>query len=123
MTYRNYIIFLLIVLTLTGCKAKRRVVDFTTPVAEKSDDALFRDILAESFPYETLSARLDLKLTNGTRSRSSKRNRIVKDNAMQSPCSRSSVWNCSPVRRSSTIALLRMEKRVKKRSPLKGTTR
>ncbi len=84
MTYRNYIIFLLIALTLTGCKAKRRVVDFTMPVAEKSDDALFRDILAESFPYETLSARLDLKLTNGTRSRSSKAQiRIVKDNAIQ----------------------------------------
>ena len=71
MKYR-FIIFLLMALTLAGCKAKRRVVDFTTPVAEKRDDALFKDILAESFPYETLSARLDLKLTNGTRARSSK---------------------------------------------------
>lgn len=83
MIYR-LIIFLLMALTLAGCKAKRRVVDFTTPVAEKRDDALFRDILAESFPYETLSARLDLKLTNGTRSRSSKAQiRIVKNNALQ----------------------------------------
>ncbi len=83
MKYR-FIIFLLMALTLAGCKAKRRVVDFTTPVAEKRDDALFKDILAESFPYETLSARMDLKLTNGTRARSSKAQiRIVKDNALQ----------------------------------------
>ena len=44
MKYR-FIIFLLMALTLAGCKAKRRVVDFTTPVAEKRDDALFKDCL------------------------------------------------------------------------------
>ncbi len=83
MTYRA-ILFLLVILTLTGCKTKHRIIYSISPVEDKTNDALFRDILDESFPYQTISSRLDLTLTSGNRSYSSKGNIIIiKDNALQ----------------------------------------
>lgn len=82
----NYLIlfFILLGLTFSGCKSKQRIVYSSTPVEEKNHDALFRDILTESFSYNTFSARLNMSLTSGTRSLSSRANiRIVKDSALQ----------------------------------------
>lgn len=68
----------------TGCKPKQRIVYSTSTVEDKTHDALFRDILAESFSYETFFARMTMNLTSGTRSLSSKASiRILKDRALQ----------------------------------------
>lgn len=75
---------ILLGITLAGCRSKQRVIYSTTPVTEKSERALFTDILSENFTYNTFSARLNMSLTSGTRSLSSRANiRIVKDNALQ----------------------------------------
>ncbi len=76
--------FILLGVIVTGCRSKQRVVYSTTPVEEKSNEVLFGDILAEGFPFHTFSARLNMSLSSGTRSLSSRANiRIVKDNALQ----------------------------------------
>lgn len=76
--------FILLGVSLFGCRTKHHVVHSTTPVEEKTEEALFRDILAESFSFQTFSARLNLSLTSGTRSMSSRANiRIMKDEALQ----------------------------------------
>lgn len=82
----NYLLFFFLVLglALSGCKPKQRILYSTTPVEEKNHDALFRDILAESFSYQTFSARLNMTLTSGTRSLSSRAQlRIEKDKVLQ----------------------------------------
>jgi hypothetical protein len=52
-------------------------------VAEKANHELFSDIIAGSFPYRTFAAKLNLGVTSGTKSFSSKANiQIVKDEAL-----------------------------------------
>lgn len=83
--YRHFLIFcLLSVVTFTACKPKQKIVYSTAPVENKASDELFTDILASEFPYRTLSAKLNISMTSGTRSLSSRANlRIIKDQALQ----------------------------------------
>ncbi len=82
----NYLIlfFILLGFVFTGCKAKHKVIHSTTPTTEKSNEVLFGDVLNENISYNTFSARLNVSLSSGTRSLSSRATiRIVKDNALQ----------------------------------------
>lgn len=55
-----------------------------TPVEDKEYSELFSDILSSSFPYNTLSAKLNVNITSGSRSLSSRASlRMIKDNALQ----------------------------------------
>jgi hypothetical protein len=53
-------------------------------VTEKSADELFNDIISNQFPYNTFSARLNMNLSMGSNSVSSRANiRIIRNNALQ----------------------------------------
>ena len=83
----RYFLVIFCCLTATvvlSCKPKQKVIYSTTPVEEKGSSQLFSDITDSDFSYITLSSRLNLSLTSGTKSLSSRANlRIVKDNAIQ----------------------------------------
>lgn len=83
--YRNiFVICLLLTVTFTACKPKQKIVYSTSPVADKANNELFDDIISNEFHYRTFSAKLNLGMTSGTKSFSSKANiRIIKDEAIQ----------------------------------------
>lgn len=71
--------YYLIILTILGlfaaysCKPKKQVVRTTTlPVESKVNSRLFTDILNAEVPFNSLSSKLNLTVTTGTRSMSSK---------------------------------------------------
>ncbi|WP_294082909.1 DUF4292 domain-containing protein [Proteiniphilum sp. UBA5384] len=78
------VICLLSAVVFTACKPKQKIVYSTSPVSEKANNELFNDIIACEFPYHTFSAKLNLGMTTGTKTFSSKANiRIVRDEAIQ----------------------------------------
>jgi hypothetical protein len=83
--YRQILIIcLLSAVAFTACKPKQRIVYTTSPVEDKAYNELFSDIIASEFHYRTLSAKLNMGMTSGTKSYSSKANlRIIKDEALQ----------------------------------------
>ena len=87
MKFRNIIILFfcasLLITGLNSCKSKRQIVA-AAPVEEKVDVDLFTDILNNQLNFKTFSSRLNLNLSSGTKSLSSKASlRIVKDKAIQ----------------------------------------
>ena len=87
MKFRNIIILFfcasLLIAGLNSCKSKRQIVA-AAPVEEKVDVDLFTDILNNQLNFKTFSSRLNLNLSSGTKSLSSKASlRIVKDKAIQ----------------------------------------
>ena len=71
-------------LAFHACKPRQRIVYSISPVADKANNQLFNDIISSEFQYTTFTAKLNMNLTNGTKSMSSRANiRIVKDNALQ----------------------------------------
>ncbi|MDR2816723.1 MAG: DUF4292 domain-containing protein [Proteiniphilum sp.] len=83
--YRHILIIcLLSAVAFTACKPKQKIVYSTSPVEEKTHHELFSDIITSEFSYRTFSAKLNMGVTSGTKSLSSKANiRIVKDEAIQ----------------------------------------
>jgi len=84
---KQIIIFLLgitvVILGLHSCKSKKQIVA-AAPVEEKVNVDLFTDILNNQFSFKTFSSKLNLNLSSGTKSLSSKASlRIVKDKAIQ----------------------------------------
>lgn len=76
--------FALAAVFFTACKPKLQVVSMGTPVVDKENSALFADILENEFSFNTMSARLNMDLSIGTRSLSSRASlRIVRDRALQ----------------------------------------
>jgi hypothetical protein len=68
----------------TACKSRQQIIRSDARIADKSANELFNDILANQFTYNTFSARLNINLSMGTRSISSRAHvRIVHDNALQ----------------------------------------
>lgn len=71
-------------LAFHACKPRQRIIYSTSPVADKANNQLFNDIISNEFKYTTFAAKLNMNLTNGAKSMSSKANiRIVKDHALQ----------------------------------------
>ncbi|MDD2511746.1 MAG: DUF4292 domain-containing protein [Proteiniphilum sp.] len=83
--YRQILLFLMLAaVVLTACKSRQQYISSTVPVEDKSYNDLFRDIITSEFSFRTFSAKLNLNLTTGKKSLSSRANiRIVKDNALQ----------------------------------------
>jgi hypothetical protein len=82
--YKNIIIFsFLVLIAVTACKPKQRIIYSTKPVEDKENNQLFSDINTNTFDFNTFSSRLNMSLTSGTRSVSSRANlRIIKDSAI-----------------------------------------
>lgn len=82
--YKNILLFILILgLTISSCKPKQRIIYSTKPIEDKENNQLFSDIKSHTFDFSTLTSRLNLIVTNGTRSISSKASlRMVKDRAI-----------------------------------------
>jgi len=83
--YRNILfsIFLLSI-AFTACKPKQQIVYSSSPAEDKEYNEIFSDIIISEFPFNTFSAKLNMNLSTGSKSLSSKANiRIVKDNAIQ----------------------------------------
>lgn len=83
--YKNILIICVLVgLAIVACKPKQRIVYSTKPVEDKENNQLFSDINTNSFDFNTFSSRLNMSLTSGTRSLSSRANiRMIKDSAIQ----------------------------------------
>ena len=87
MNFKKHIILLLfagvLLVGLNACKSKKQLIS-AAPLEEKVDAELFSDILNKQFNYNTFSSRLNLNLSSGTKSLSSKASlKIVKDKAIQ----------------------------------------
>lgn len=68
----------------TACKPKQQIVYSVSPVEDKAHNELFSDIITHEFQFTTFAAKLNMNLSNGSKSLSSKANiRIIKDNALQ----------------------------------------
>lgn len=87
MKINNYLLLLLfagvIGFAVQSCKSKKHVIA-AAPVEEKVEQELFADIIDNQFKFKTFSSRVNLNLSSGTKSLSSKSNlRILKDQAIQ----------------------------------------
>lgn len=81
---RILFVCLLIVLTVTGCKPKQKILFPASTVEDKANHELFTDIIDRELSYHTLSAKLNMGVTSGTKVYSSKANlKIVKNEALQ----------------------------------------
>ncbi len=83
---KTYIILLscAMLFAFYSCKSTKQAIGAYTPVEEKMNAQLFSDILGSSFEYNTLSSKLNLNISSGRSSVSSRANmRIIKDNALQ----------------------------------------
>lgn len=79
-----FIICLLSTVVFVACKPKQKIVHFSSPAEDKAYNVLFSDIITNEFPYRTFSAKLNMGVTSGTKSFSSRGNiRIVRDKAIQ----------------------------------------
>ena len=77
-------IFLILGFGLTACRSKQRVVSHGRPVADKENSVLFSDMIINSFHYSTLSSKLNMQFTNGSRTLSSKADiAMVRDRAIR----------------------------------------
>ncbi len=83
--YRYLIVFCcFLAVVITSCKQKQKIVYSTTPIVEKDNSELFNDIVQSSISYNSLSSKLNMVVTTGSRSLSSRASlRIVKDDAIQ----------------------------------------
>ena len=82
----NRFLFLLLfaAILLTACRSRQQYIYSTTPVEDKTHNELFRDIISSEFSFRTFTAKLNMSLTAGKKSLSSRANiRIVKDDALQ----------------------------------------
>lgn len=78
------LLFFAVLIAFSGCKSKKQIVADYTPIEDKKNAQLFLDILDNAFAYNTLSSKLNLNISSGTRSISSRASlRMIKDNAMQ----------------------------------------
>lgn len=69
---------------IAACKPKQQIVYTTSPVEDKENSQLFSDILSNEFAYSTFSSKLNLNISTGTRSVSSRASlRIERNKALQ----------------------------------------
>lgn len=77
-------LLLLLVIGVYSCKPKERIIQADSELEDKSNSELFSDVLHKRLNYSSFSSRLNLTVSTGTKTISSKGNlRIVKDEAIQ----------------------------------------
>lgn len=79
-----FLYMVLIAFVISSCKSRQKVVYSISPVEDKEYSELFSDILSSGFSFNTLSSKLNMNITTGSRSLSSRASlRMVKDDAIQ----------------------------------------
>lgn len=83
--FRKIHVFIIFIgLAFTACKPKQQIVYSTAPAEVKAHNKIFTDIISSEYSYHTFSAKLNMNLSAGSKSMSSKANiRIIKDSALQ----------------------------------------
>lgn len=77
-------LILLNIALFTACKSKHKVIHSTTPIEEKENSELFIDVISNDLNYTSLSSRLNINITNGSKTLSSKATlRMVRDSSIQ----------------------------------------
>jgi hypothetical protein len=75
---------LILAISISSCKPKRQLIQITSPVEEKNISELFNDITNNELPFSTFSSKLNITITSGMRSLSSKANlKIIRDKQLQ----------------------------------------
>lgn len=87
MRFKNIILLILLAIItwpiMHSCKTKRQILS-TSPISAKVSEDLFSDIIDNQFDFRTFSSRVNLNLSSGKKSISSKANlKILKDEAIQ----------------------------------------
>ena len=76
-------LLLLLLVGLNGCKATKRILQAESALEDKSQSDLFKDVLYKGLEFSTLSSKLNLTITTGTKTISSKGSlRIVNNEAI-----------------------------------------
>ena len=77
-------LLLLLVIGIYSCKPKERIIQAETELEDKTNSELFNDVLHKGLHFSTFSSRLNLTVSTGTKTISSKGNlRIVNNKAIQ----------------------------------------
>ena len=71
----------ILAISTTSCRSRQQIIRSDTHVVDKTPGELFYDIIANHFPYNTFSARLNLSLESGMSARGNIR--IIRDQALQ----------------------------------------
>lgn len=87
MRFKNIILLILLAIItwpiMQSCKTKRQILSIS-PISTKVSEDLFSDIIDNQFDFRTFSSRVNLNLSSGKKSISSKANlKILKDEAIQ----------------------------------------
>jgi len=78
------VFFLLVMIGFSSCKPKKHIISATSPLEEKTASSLYADVLSRELQFSSFSSKLNLSLTSGSRSVSSKANlKIVKGRQLQ----------------------------------------
>ncbi len=77
-------LLLLLVAVLYSCKPKERIIQAQSELEDKTNSDLFKDVMYKDIEFSTFSSKLNLTISTGTKTISSKGNlRIVKNEAIQ----------------------------------------
>lgn len=84
---KKYLLLLLVAVIagviVQSCKSRKQIVS-AAPLEDKMDEKLFTDIVDNQFNFTTFSSKVNLSLSSGTKSLSSKSSlRILRDKAIQ----------------------------------------
>lgn len=80
----NAIILLLLLVGLYSCKPKQKMIQAESPLTDKNNSELFKDILYKELQFDTFSSKLNMTISTGTKTISSKGNlRIINNEALQ----------------------------------------
>lgn len=77
-------LLLLLFIGMYSCKPKERIIQAETALEDKSNSELFNDVVSKGLKFSTFSSRLNITISTGTKTISSKGNlRIVNNEAIQ----------------------------------------
>ena len=77
-------LLLLLVTVLYSCKPKERIIQAQSALEDKTNSELFKDVMYKDIEFSTFSSKLNLTISTGTKTISSKGNlQIVKNEAIQ----------------------------------------
>ena len=80
----SVIMLLLLIAVLYSCKPKERIMQAQSALEDKTNSELFKDVMYKDIEFSTFSSKLNLTISTGTKTISSRGNlRIVKNGAIQ----------------------------------------
>ena len=77
-------LLLLLIISLYACKPKEQIVQAESALVHKSSSVLFKDVMYKGLEFSTFASKLNMTITTGTKTISSKGNlRIINNEAIQ----------------------------------------